>query len=85
MSNNNANAVATSSSMAATPQASTSGTSGLPASVALGQPGPLALRNPEGRPYNKRKLKELLASIDPNQVLDAQVEDVSWDAVQASS
>jgi hypothetical protein len=41
-----------------------------------GQLGPLALKNAEGRPYNKRKLQELVASIDENQVLDAQVEDV---------
>lgn len=63
---------------AATPQASTSAAPlhGGPA-PALGQPGPLALKNAEGRPYNKRKLQELVASIDPNQQLEAQVEDVS--------
>lgn len=66
---------------AATPQASTSAAPSLggPAPT-LGQPGPLALKNAEGRPYNKRKLQELVASIDPNQQLEAQVEDVSGSA-----
>ena len=42
----------------------------------LGPAGPLALKNSEGRPYSKRKLQELMSSIDPTQVLDHQVEDV---------
>jgi hypothetical protein len=42
----------------------------------LSQPGPLSNKSYEGRPYNKRKLQDLVSSIDSGQVLDAQVEDV---------
>ena len=42
----------------------------------LSQPGPLALKVTEGRPYNKRKLQELVSSIDASQTLDTQVEEV---------
>jgi len=46
------------------------------AAPSLGQPGPLTTKSAEGRPYNKRKLQELVSSIAPDHVLETQVEDL---------